>query len=211
MIFNLKNSSLIMEQIAKGNEKAIRLVIDAYLNKVLNLSYRIVYSSDDAEEISQEVFLKLFQQSKNWFHKASLATWLYRVTINVSINWKKKRKNHLSLEHFDGVNKEDFSEVLFHQVVDRKKLEKAMFELKENQRIALTLFYFDDLSLKEAAVIMEKTEDAYESLLRRSRSKLKTILGGREGVEKTELKATTKPENLVPNHEFLAKSKEVIL
>ena len=209
-MLNLENSSFIMKQISKGDERAIRLVVDAYLNKILNLSYRIVYSSDDAEEISQEIFLKLFQQASKWSNKANLATWLYRITINVSINWKRKKKNHLNLDKINQPSRETPDEILFDQVVNIKKLEKAMFQLKESQRIAITLFYFDNLSLKEAALVMKKSEDAYESLLRRGRSKLKIILGGRAGMEETPLAGTDGQAKSALN-DFLVKNKEMTL
>ncbi len=175
----------IMLRIADSDEQAIRSVMQDNLDKILAIAYRIVFSQEDSEEIAQEVFFKLFNQAKKWEKKASLTTWLYRVAINTSINFKKKKKNNWPLDKVSELDLAQSSNQSFYsEVVDQEKLTNALKKLNKNQRIALTLFYFDNLKLKEAAEVMEISEDAFESLLRRSRLKLKTLLEKKETIEK---------------------------
>ncbi len=180
MVFNLKRSKDIMSRIAKGEADALRIVMSSLLDRVVSLSYRVLYSKDDAEDVAQEVFIKLYEQAPKWKALASLDTWVFRVTLNISLKVKKNKRtvNVTDIDkgvHLQQNNVKDAASFSLEKK-EEQKVEEALKSLSERNRIAITLFYFDDLKIKEAAQVMEISEDAYESLLRRSRVKLRSIL-----------------------------------
>lgn len=169
-----------MDQVAEGSEAATRKLVLEYLDYVVALAYRVVNNRHDAEEIAQEVFLKLFKQAENWESRARISTWLYRVTYNRSIDHVRSRKRHNTYELKEElqITNEDFHPDLNKDFSEQEilALEKNMGLLSEQYRVALTIFYFQNKRTREAAEIMELNEDAFESLLRRARKKLKNLL-----------------------------------
>lgn len=166
----------LMLQVARGSEAATRKLAADYLSYVITLAFRIVGDCHDAEEIAQEVFLKLFKQAENWDARARISTWLYRVTYNASIDFLRSKKRHLTYELkefmiYDGEEVGFLPEGI-------EELEEAMSKLSVKHRLALTIYYFEEKKIQEAAAIMTLKEDAFESLLRRARKKLKNILEG---------------------------------
>ncbi len=166
----------LMLRVAKGSEPATRKLAADYLGYVLTLAFRIVGNCHDAEEIAQETFLKLFKQAKSWDARARISTWLYRVTYNASIDLLRSKKRHLTYELkefmiYDGEEVSFLPEGI-------EELEEAMSKLSVKHRLALTIYYFEEKKIQEAAAIMTLKEDAFESLLRRARKKLKNILEG---------------------------------
>lgn len=172
----------LMKQLVSGDEKATRQVVSQNLDKVISIAIRITGNYQQAEDIAQEVFIKLFKQASIWQPKAKISTWLYRVTYNMSIDFVRSKKNHhYSLNEFilSAENKElnqDFSKE------DILNLEDSLSSLSQQYRMALTLFYFNKKKIKEGAEIMSLSEDAFESLLRRARGKLKNKMKNYHGV-----------------------------
>lgn len=172
----------LMFQVAKGSETATRKLAADYLGYVVTLAFQIVGNRHDAEEIAQEIFLKLFKQAENWDARARISTWLYRVTYNASIDLLRSKKRHLTyeLKEFMICDKEEV-DFLPEEI---KELEEAISKLSVKHRLALTIYYFKEKKIQEAATIMALKEDAFESLLRRARKKLKNILEGMDIEEK---------------------------
>ncbi len=156
------------------------------LNKdlVFNLSLQYVQNVEDAEEITQDVFLAIYQKLDTFREEADYSTWVYRITINKALDFikAKKRKKRFafftSLFYEDGNaikhDHSDFSHpgVALEQKESIASLFKLINELPERQKTAIILLKIEGRSQKEVALIMNLSEKAIESLLQRAKKNL---------------------------------------
>lgn len=167
----------IIKLVANGDRVAFKKIYDLYSDRVYNVALSYTKNVHDAEEITQDVFIKIFNNASKFEARSALATWIYRVTVNVSINYMKKTKRRMI------VAKHDLEFVEFEHPgtqeeckEDSKKLFAVINTLSENQRTAFILSYVENLSRQEVANVMEVSLKAVESLLSRAKKNLKTRL-----------------------------------
>jgi RNA polymerase sigma factor (sigma-70 family) len=159
---------------------------------VFNLCLQYLQNKQDAEEATQDIFVKIHHKLPTFEGKSSLKTWIYRISINQCLDVVKARKRHkrfgFLLDFFsEKIGKPHDLPHFEHPGVlleDRDALEnlfKKINQLPENQRTALILKYLDDLPQREIAEIMSLSEKAVESLLQRAKHNLEKRLGNKEG------------------------------
>lgn len=176
------------------NEVALQELIILYGNKVVNTALNILHHHEEAEEITQDVFIEVFQSIHQFDQRSQLSTWIYRITINKSLDQLRKRKRK---KRFGQIMRLQFSTdhelelPHFHHPgieLEQKESMQLIFgvldQLPENQKTAFVLKTMEDLSQKEIAEIMKISESAVESLLTRARDRLRKRLG--EYFEKNE-------------------------
>lgn len=131
---------------------------------------------EDAEEITQDVFITVFDKIESFNQASKLSTWIYRITVNKSINYIKKRKRHqllsLGLLTKDPANF-NHPGILLEQKEEGQALFKQIDKLPPQQKTAFILAYIEHLPQQEVAEIMETTVKAIESLLQRAKAKLR--------------------------------------
>lgn len=179
------------------NEVIFRSIYRDYKDMVYNLALNYVQNQMDAQDISQEVFVKIYQN----LHKhdpllSSLKTWIYRITINQSLDFIKAKKNAKRYALFTGLfytnTQEPISELLsfdhpgvtLENQEELKNLFKLINTLPDSQKTALILLKIEDRSQKEVAEIMNISEKAVESLLSRAKQTLSKKLNRWEGILK---------------------------
>ena len=151
---------------------------------VYNTILGIVQQEEDAEEITQDVFLKVYESVENFRGDAKLSSWIYRIAVNKSLDFLRKRKAHKNffLALFNG-HREASSEKDFHHPgvsINRKEdaavLFKAIEKLPSQQKAAFVLQKLEGQSVSEIAAILDTTSKAVESLLSRAVKNLKLWL-----------------------------------
>ncbi len=165
-----------MEQVSKGETSACRILAARHLDGTYRLAYRILGDAAQAEDVTQEAFLRLWKISATWKAQAQIKTWLHRVTHNLCIDRLRKEDRYSDTEIPD---LEDPADSPLRQQEKRQikeQIEAALRDLPARQRIAITLVHFEECGNREAADMMEISVDALESLLARGRRKLKSIL-----------------------------------
>ena len=169
----------MVARIAAGDRRAFAEVMERHVDQVLALARRVLQSEADAEEVTQEVFLTVWQKAETWRPgRARFSTWLYRVTLNRCLNRKSRvQQRYLPLAaDFDppdtgpGVDEQMLSNERQRQV------EAAIADLPVNQRTAISLTYVTGVGNAEAAAAMEISVKALEALLVRGRRSLKQKL-----------------------------------
>ncbi len=172
-------------KLKSGDTAIFKDVVDAWQNKIYNTAVSIVQNEQDAEDITQEVFVTLYERIGDFREEAALSTWLYRITVSKSLDHekRKKRKKHGGLLRKIFLTKEDDEPVNFDHpgiLLDNKEkaavLFKALKKLPEKQRVAFTLHKLEGLSYQEIASVMNTTLFAIESLQGRAKNNLRTIL-----------------------------------
>ncbi len=136
-------------------------------------------SSSDAEEITQDVFIKLYTKAHSFQNKSSVSTWIYRISVNTSLNLIDRRKRHKSVG-LDKISDQrpDFNHpgVLLENKEDAKYLFDAIDTLKDSQKTAFILSFIELLPRQKVAEVMEISLKAVESLLQRAKQNLRKDL-----------------------------------
>lgn len=157
---------------------------------VYNLALHYVQNSEDAEEITQDVFLSVFEKIGQFKFEAELKTWIYRITINKSLDFIKAKTRKKRLFIFTPKKEIDFSNsvaefnhpgVLMEQKEELAKLFAGINQLPEQQKTAIILLKIEQHSQAQAAEIMQVSEKAIESLFQRAKGNLKRFLQENEG------------------------------
>lgn len=169
----------LLERISDGDRIAFQTLVERHTARGYRVAFRFLGRKADAEDILQDVFLRLWD--KPWRYNAldgtAFSTWLYRVISNASLNALKRKKFEISDDDWlatipDHTNPEQ-------QVQDKQRmlqLRHALEQLPPNQKQSLVLCFFEDFSNQEAADIMEISVVALQSLLMRAKRNLQEQL-----------------------------------
>lgn len=181
----------IIRDILKGDKEKFRLLVEKYKQLVFRTCMGFVHDKDDADDLTQEVFIQAYQSLSTFKKESAFSTWLYRISVNASLNKIRKESGISFLQRiesmFSGEVKNDppFSasdldnpENIFIRQEHSQWIQKALDSLPENQRTAIILSRYDDLPQKEVAEIMNITEGAVEALLQRAKKNLREKLSG---------------------------------
>jgi len=158
-----------------------------YKNTVFNVALQYTNNIQDAEEVTQDVFIKVFDNLNKFRKESELKTWIYRITINQSLDCiksKKRQKRSFIYSLFDSQLESDKNQITdFNHpgitLENKEVLENLMqkiYTLPENQKTVIILLKIEDLSQKEVAEIMKLNEGAVESLFQRAKTSLKKLL-----------------------------------
>lgn len=181
------NQTDLIVQLQQGDASAFEELVNEYEEMVYNTAVGIVQHPDDADDITQEVFIQLYQSVSSFKGESKLSTWLYRITVNRALDHEKKQKRKKRFaviqSFFGGEDAEKINAVEFdHPGVLMEKKEratelfKALKKIPDNQRIAFTLHKMEGLSYQDIAEIMNSTLYAVESLMTRAKTNLKKEL-----------------------------------
>jgi RNA polymerase sigma factor (sigma-70 family) len=160
-----------------------------YKNQVFNLALSYLANREDAEEVTQDVFISIYQTVEQFRGESKLSTWIYRITVNKSldkIRSRKRKKRWATLLSFTGEKGENFDYAVHFDHPGVKMEEKECLvklygmidSLPDNQRTAIILTKFEDRPQEEAAQIMGITRKAVESLVQRAKKNLMEKLEG---------------------------------
>ncbi len=167
----------LLPAMMSGDQQAFSLLVDRHIGKLSALAAQMLGDVHLAEDIVQTVFLKTWHLLPNWeTGNAKLITWMRRVTTNACLDHLRKRKPVYTDKVPETPSLENNPEQSFGIHQENAVLRGQIDVMPERQKAALTLFYYQDLSLKESAEIMDIAPAAFESLLRRARKTLKQQL-----------------------------------
>jgi len=170
-----------IQETLNGNVNAYAFLVERYKHMVYTLTIRIVKSKEDAEEVSQDVFVKAFKKLDSFKGDSKFSTWIYKIAYYASLDVIKKNKRFINSENIDDFYDGDLGNVQdalesLHSKERKKVINKALLKLDEDERIILTLFYFEEMPIKEISKVVNLTKDNIKVKLFRSRKKLATIL-----------------------------------
>ena len=178
----------LLERVILGDRKSFTALYNKFHPQVFKTAFGYFNNNFDADEIVQDVFIEVHRSAKRFNHKSGLSTWIYRITVNKSLDKLRFQKSAKRFSFFsailfdkDNTLTENIADTSNHGLdADNKELEKiirkAMDTLSETQRTAFILTQVEDLSGKEAAEIMKTTGKAVESLIQRAKANLRKKL-----------------------------------
>jgi len=172
------SDDLLMAHVAAGDQAAFRNLAEKYRRRMLLLARRITDSAADADEILQEVFLKVWMVAPTWRTEgpAKFSTWLRRVVLNASIDRKRRRIFSPLDEAADLIDQRDGGFETAFASERHAAILDAMATLPDRQRSALLLHYLNEMSAPEAAKALGVSVSSLESLLVRGKRALRDAL-----------------------------------
>lgn len=179
----------IIVQIVQGDRNLYRKLVEKYQPMVFRTCMGFLHNKDDSDDLTQEVFIHAYQTLSGFKGDATFSTWIYRIAVNASLNKTRKSSKSLFVQRFELVfgnsKNQEYSfptpdtenpENILILNEHRELVRKALESLPENQRTAIVLSKYDDLSQKEIAEIMVTTEGAVEALIQRAKANLREKL-----------------------------------
>ncbi len=167
----------LMKQLSAGEANALRALMDLHMTALHRAAFIILQDNMAAEDAVQMAFLQLWKIAPNWrVERGTVRAYLYRVTTHRCLDMLRKHKESLPGEMPDIIDTGPTPlDALAHKDM-QAGMKTAMAKLPPRQRAALSLFYFQHYSLKQAAKSLDMNPSAFESLLRRARTRLKSLL-----------------------------------
>lgn len=175
----------LMILVKEGDEEAFKQIVEKYWKPILNLCFQYVGNQEDAEEVAQDVFIRLHRAAASYEPRAKLSTYLYRISVNLSLNRIRDRK-WKRLVSWDFIMKGEQRNSVSTEIrgpdslLERKEeqriVRKAIDSLPANQRTAVILKRFHGLSYKEIAEVMDCSVSAVEARLHRAKQNLRERL-----------------------------------
>lgn len=167
-----------------GDERALSGLMDRHMTTIHKMAFYMLGDQMSAEDVTQTVFLKTWEQARNWEPgQAKLLTWMRRVTRNACLDILKKKKPIYTDTVPDMEDEANSPFESLSQSQQSRRVSAALSQLPESQRAAMTLSYYQGVSQREGASVMDISESAYESLLVRARKALKVTLADEKPVE----------------------------
>lgn len=176
-----KPDEYYIKQTLNGNVNDYAFLVEKYKHMVFTLTIRIVKNREEAEEVSQDVFVKAYKNLKIFKGESKFSTWLYKIAYYASLDVLKRNKRQISVENIDAVKERDFRNTddslnFLHDIERKKIINEALLKLSEDERVIITLFYYEELPIKEISKVIDLSEDNIKIKLFRSRKKLAELL-----------------------------------
>jgi RNA polymerase sigma-70 factor (ECF subfamily) len=171
-----------------GSKSAFEALMQKYYPRVLNFIYRFLVSREIAEDLTQEVFLRVYKSAPRYKPKSQFQTWLYTIAKNICLNELRKNKDLVTSldEPIFSANDQMQRQLAdpnragpYEDLIQKEKatlIRRAINELPENQRMAIILRRYDNFSYAEIAATLNVSDKAVKSLLSRAKVKLKDKL-----------------------------------
>lgn len=172
----MKSDKDIISGILSGNKDSYREIVSRYQQNVYSVALKMTNNQKDAEDITQEVFIQAYKSLSSFSFNASLSTWLYRITLNKALDWKRKQKNLISFDTIlENKKIEDDNEDSWLQGMEQKNMVACVEQLPEVYQDVIKLYYFKDMSYQQIAETEGIAKKTVESRLYRAKAMLKEI------------------------------------
>lgn len=205
----INDEKILLKNTSQGDIEAFEQLVESCAKKVYNIAYRLMGNYDDANDMAQEAFIKMYKNIHKFKGESSFSTWAYRVVTNTCLDELRKRKRHRFVSA--DVNDENGLARMAHsQIADIGNSPEDVFEkkqiaqqisssldvLKSKQKSIIVLRDIEGLSYKEIANILRIPEGSVKSSLNRARAALRNILKSK-GVELFDLNYVKQNEGRV--------------
>ncbi len=183
---------LLLQKSKAGDISAFEELIEGYQKKIFNIAFRIVGNYDDANDLAQEVLIRIYRSIGNFKEQSSFSTWIYRITTNVCLDDIRKRKNKKVISLDEEIKVEDgemqrqivSNDPLPEDTAERGELRElvngAIQSLSEEHRVVIVLRDLQGFSYEEISGILKCPEGTVKSRINRARQALKNVLQSKQ-------------------------------
>lgn len=169
----------LVERCKINDRVAQQELYELYARPMFNVCYRIVNQQEEAEDVLQEAFIRMFRQIEGFRKESSFGAWFKRIVVNGALNYVKRKKKVVNL--YENIADEDFEELVDDEVnsainYSADHVQNAMELMPEGYRIVFSLYLFEEYSHKMIAEELGITESTSKSQLNRAKKKIREIL-----------------------------------
>lgn len=175
------NEKKLIDDAQKGDIKTFERLVFAYEKKIYRYIYNLVGQKQDAEDLTQETFVRVYKNRCAIKPEENLGGWLYRIATNITYDWFRKKKIRPELliiddpeNRFETID-EEFT---YNKIETKKDLERALSKIGITYRAVLALFYWQGLKYEEIASVLSVPVNTVKTHLRRAKQALKMALEG---------------------------------
>ena len=165
----------------EGNAQAFSSLVDQHKNLVFTVALRMLKNKEEAEEVAQDTFIKVYKNLKKFKGDCKLSTWIYRIAHNSCLDQLKKNKRKQTEVVYEELNSMELAEMNTALTVIAQKeraqmIQACMQRLPAKDAALLTLFYFEEKKLNEMAIVLNLTENTVKVQLFRARAKFAKLI-----------------------------------
>jgi len=173
----------LVERARKGDRQAFGVLVERYQRRVVGVVLAVVHNPEDAVELAQETFVRAYQNLTKFEERSSFSTWLYRIAVNLAIDWRRHESRHVTLRgeeaeaelsRIPSVVGDSFKEVARGETAE--KIRDALDELTAEQRTVILLREVEGLSYDEIAEVLHCPRGTVMSRLFYARGRLRELL-----------------------------------
>lgn len=179
----MDNDDQIILSVKNGHIQDYEIIINRYKKKLVNFVNRMIFDYDEAENISQEVFIRVYEKISYYKSEGNFQAFIYKIAKNITLNYIKRKKRLFFFSEFPIEGQEDLffkkdaeQDLLIEEKEKNVLVLNALAKLNENQRIALISKVYLEFSYKQIADITGWSEPKIETLISRGRVALKKII-----------------------------------
>jgi len=170
-----------IDKILQGETNSFAVLVDRYKDMIFTLSLKMVKNREEAEEVAQDTFIKIYNSLDKFKGDSKFSTWIYKIAYNTCLDRLKKNKKedlYISIDEFSAhlIKTMDNALTALEEKERKQTIQKCLNLLPSDENFLLTLFYFEDQSLEEIGKIMNISANNAKVKLFRSRQKLAVIL-----------------------------------
>lgn len=170
-----------IDAILNGNAQEFSKLVEEYKNIVFTVALRMLKNTEEAEEVAQDTFVKVFKSLNSFKRDSKLSTWIYRIAYNTCLDRIKKNKKEMynvSMDEMEGFEIAQVDNALGQLITDEKSMlvKKCVARLSPKDAALISFFYFEEKNLNELSEILNLTENNVKVGLFRARKRLAVIL-----------------------------------
>jgi len=180
----------LMLRVKDGDEDSFRVLLEKHRNPVIHFVYRMVQERAVAEELSQEVFLRVYRSRESYEPTARFTTWLFRIATHLALNWLRDGRHERAHQRLDAARDSDEGSLAIREALDRtpsveqrmvfqtrlQEVRDAIALLPDKQRAAVLMHKYEEMEYSQIASVLECSESAVKSLLFRAYETLRARL-----------------------------------
>lgn len=175
------NDQTYIEKTLKGDTNAFAFLVNNYKVMVFSLAMKMLKSREEAEEISQDTFIKAYKNLSKFKGDSKFSTWLYKIAYRSCLDSLKKNRDKYHTDTIDEItiNKINSTDNILEEISRKERaviIKECLDKLPEEERTILWMFYYDELSLKEILEITDLSESNLKVKLHRARKRLLTVV-----------------------------------
>ncbi|ULC58943.1 RNA polymerase sigma factor [Flaviramulus sp. BrNp1-15] len=175
------NDQYFINQVIEGDTNAFSVLVNRYKDLVFTLTLRILKNREEAEEVAQDTFIKVYKSLSKFKGDSKFSTWIYKIAYNTSLDRIKKNKKHINDVAINEFTEHEIKTIdnaldKLEQTEQEQAIQDCIALLPGEDSFLLTLYYFEELSLDEISETVGLKPNNVKVKLFRSRKKLATIL-----------------------------------
>jgi RNA polymerase sigma-70 factor (ECF subfamily) len=195
----VQDEQVLVDRISRGDSTAFQEFVDRYKKKIYYIAYDITGDHNDAEDVSQEVFIKVFRSLKTFRRNAKISSWLYQISVNASIDLLRKKSSKPE-KSMDDIERADIQESLpgsgtraqnpersAEDFLMQKHISQALQKVSPKERSVFVMRHYNELKIREIAEILKISQGTVKALFYRATRKLRKELSFYLGNPKLEV------------------------